>query len=104
MAQKRSNAAGVFETAGKAVDESMTMAEAIRSGKLTRAEFEAWYSKRTAERAAIVVNLRESSSRLLEPIESVLARGQEFFRPAQPPRRSRRRPARASSRTSARRK
>ena len=104
MTQKRSGGPGMFETAGKAVDESVTMAEAIRSGKLTRAEFEAWYSKRTAERAAIVVNLRESSGRLLEPLEAVLARGRGLFRPEPPPRRSRRRTARTSSPPAGRRK
>jgi hypothetical protein len=96
----------LFESAGKAVDESMTMAEAVRSGKLTRSEFDAWYAKRTSERAAIIVNLRATTNRLLEPLEDAFDRGRAALRASPPPRRARRhRPAaRAASNLSERRK
>jgi len=106
MTQKRSAAKGMFESAGKAVDESVTMAEAIRSGKLTRTEFDAWYMKRTSEREALIVNLQARTNRFLQPLESAFERGREMLRPAPAPRRARRRrPAtRAASNLTARRK
>lgn len=105
MPRKRTAAQGVFQSAGKAVDDSVTMAEAIRTGTLTRAEFEAWYARRAAERAAIVVSLREKSTRLLQPLTAALERGRGVLTAAPPPRRPRRRPnTRASSNISARRK
>ena len=92
MTRKHHAAEGIFETAGKAVDESMTLAAAIRSGTLTRAEFDAWYAKRTSERAAIIVNLRARTNHVLEPIESALEAGRDAMRGEPPlPRRARRR-------------
>jgi hypothetical protein len=107
MTQKHPAAEGIFATAGKAVDESMTMAESIRSGKLTRAEFEAWYAKRTSERETIIVNLRATTGRFLEPLGAAIERGREVLGAASPRPRAarRRRPAtRGSSNLSARRK
>lgn len=105
MRRKHSAVEGIFQSAGKAVDESMMMAEAIRAGTLTRAQFEAWYAKRAAERSAIVVSLRARSTRLLQPLATALNRGRAALNAPPPPRRPRRRPdTRAGSNLSARRK
>ena len=108
MAHKRDADDGVFESAGKAVDKSLTMAAALRAGKLTRSQFDAWYTKRTAEGADLIVNLRERTTRLLEPIEAALEQSGLVLRAAAPPARHRahrrRVAARAPAKLHARRK
>jgi hypothetical protein len=86
---------GPFEIAGKAMDESIGMAAAVREGRLTRSQFDAWYSRRTAEGAGLVGSLRQSTMRLLEPIGSVLDQGRRALSPMAAPRHVHRRHARA---------
>ncbi len=71
---------GVFTAAGRATDESLRIASAIRSGRLTRHDFQAWYEKRHAEGLGIVLALREKASVIAEPIEMALAQGRDIFR------------------------
>jgi hypothetical protein len=106
MAHKRAAEEGIFETVGKAVDESMAMAAALRTGKLTRSQFDAWYSKRSREGATLIVNLRERTTRILQPVEAALEQGRHVLQSVEPeaPRRAhRRRAAPASARNPARR-
>ena len=96
MAHKHAVDEGIFESVGKAVDESMTMAAALRKGKLTRSQFDAWYAKRTSESEGLIVNLRERTTRLLEPVETAIEQGRRVFEAAVPRRMRRahrRRPA-----------
>lgn len=75
MAQKFPTQLGVFESLGRAVDESMEMAAALREGKLTRKQFDEWYSKRSAESMDLIVNMRQRTGRMLEPVASALGQG-----------------------------
>ena len=77
MTHKHAAGEGLFESMGKAVDESMEMAAALRAGKLTRTQFDAWYSKRTAEGADLIVNLRERTTRLLEPVAAAVEQSRQ---------------------------
>lgn len=90
MARKHAVHEGVFESAGKAVDESMALAAALRAGRLTRSQFDAWYAKRTAESNDLIVNLRERTTRLLEPVETAIEQGRRALDAAFVPRSARR--------------
>ena len=83
------------------------MAAALRAGKLTRPQFEAWYSRRTVQGSDLMFNLRDLTARLLEPVAAVLEQnGRRVLDSVatQPARRSyRRRTIRASARRAARR-
>ena len=76
-------------------------AAAVREGRLTRAQFDAWYARRTEEGAGLVGSLRQTTMRLLEPIGSALEQGRRALSPMAAPRHVHRRHARprpASSR------
>lgn len=107
MAHKHPADRGVFESVGKAVDESVEMAAALRAGKLTRKQFDDWYAKRTAQSRNLIVDLRQRTTRLLEPVSSAIEQGRHALRAVAPqaPRRAhrRRRAVRASAKLSARR-
>ena len=95
MAHKRSGS-GVFESVGRAVDESVDMAAALRDGRLTRREFDAWYARRRAQSRGLIVDFRRRTPRLLEPVSYAIAQGRDAIVPS--PRR-RRRIRRAAART-----
>jgi hypothetical protein len=84
MTRKSASDAGVFTSVGKALDESMELAAALGTGKLTRAEFDAWYAKRTAEGASLVENLRRRTSRLMAPVQTAVSQGRNMVRSAAP--------------------
>lgn len=90
MAHKRSGR-GVFESMGRAVDESVGMAADLREGKLTRREFDAWYARRRAQGQGLIVDLRHRTTRMLEPVSSVIEQGRHAIGSSP---RSRRRTAR----------
>ena len=77
---------GTFAAMGRAADESFENALAIRAGKLTRPQFEAWYMKRRAEGTGMVITLREKTTDLTKPVEAALKRGQDLLRSAAPKR------------------
>ncbi|HXS99729.1 MAG TPA: hypothetical protein VN915_03590 [Elusimicrobiota bacterium] len=94
MAHKR-NEHGVFESMGRAVDESVAMAEALREGRLTRRQFDAWYSRRRAQSRGLIVDLRRRTNRILEPVSSAIEQGRHALGSVTPrPPRPRRRPVR----------
>ena len=107
MERKNSADLGIFESMGKAVDESVDMAAALRDGKLTRKQFDEWYAKRSAQSMGLIVDLRQRTTRMLEPVASAFEQGRQALRNAVPqaPRRAhhRRAAARASAKLSARR-
>lgn len=57
--------------------ENERVAIALRSGRLTRTQFQAWYERRRAEGAGTIVTLRGA----LGPAEPVGAAGGETFPP-----------------------
>ncbi len=73
----------------------MRMALAVREGRLTRAQFDAWYARRASEGAGLVGSLRQTTMQMLEPIGSVLEQGRRALSPMGAPRRGHRRHARA---------
>ncbi len=85
MTRKHSST-GVFAAMGRAADESLEIAEAIRAGKLTRSQFESWYTRRRAEGTGLVITLREKTADLAKPLEGALVRGEELIRSAGPKR------------------
>ena len=108
MAHKRPDGHGVFESLGKAVDESVEMAAALRAGKLTRRQFDAWYAKRSAQSKGLIVDLRHRTTRMLEPVATAIEQGRHVMSAAAPrsPRRAhnrRRNAHRAAVRRSTRR-
>ena len=90
---------GMFAAIGRAADESFEIAEAIRGGRLTRPEFEAWYLKRRAEGTELVITLREKTVELTKPVQTALKHSVEVLRSAAPrrARRSHRRNRRSKS-------
>lgn len=89
---KKNEPDGVFAAMGRATDESLKVASALGTGRLTRHQFGAWYEKRRSEGTGMVVSLREAASALAQPVETALAQGQELLRSAAP--RTTARPAR----------
>ena len=87
MAHKRSGQ-GVFESVGRAVDESVGMAAALRDGKLTRREFVAWFARRRVLCWGLFVDFRRRTSWLLEPVSYAIEQGRDAIVPS--PRRRRR--------------
>jgi hypothetical protein len=79
MTRKNKSEDGVFTSVGRAVDENLTMAIALRSGKLTRPQFDAWYSKRRAEGAGMIVTLRERASNMVQPLQAAVELGKELI-------------------------
>ena len=105
MAHKRSGF-GVFESVGRAVDESVDMAAALRDGRLTRREFDAWYARRRAQSRGLIVDFRRRTTRMLEPVSYAIEQGRHAIVPS-PRRRNRIRRAVAravSARRSSRRR
>lgn len=49
----------VFPARGRAADESRRIVSAIRAGRLTRRQFDAWYTKRRSGGKGLVITLRE---------------------------------------------
>ena len=100
---RKSESSGVFTVMGRAADESLEIASAIRAGRLTRNQFDAWYTKRRNEGEGLVITLREKASELVKPVEGIMTAGGELLRAAGPrtarPAR-RRRTARHASRKS----
>jgi hypothetical protein len=97
---RKNEPAGVFAAMGRAVDESVDIASSIRSGSLTRRQFEKWYAKRRAEGAGFVVTMREKASGLAEPVEAAIVQGEELLRSVAPraaERPKRRRPVRRAA-------
>jgi hypothetical protein len=82
MSRKISPNEGLFSSVGRAVDESMEIAAAIRRGTLTRPQFDAWYARRTSEGAGVVIRLRANSARLAEPVAGAFEKGGAFLRSA----------------------
>ena len=66
---------GVFESMGRAFDESVEMAAALRDGRLTRRQFDAWYARRRAQSRGLIVDLRQRTTRILEPVATVIEQG-----------------------------
>lgn len=60
-----------FASLGRAVDKSLGLAYAMRSGKLTRSQFEKWYKKRSDEGAQLIVKIRERTSEAAEPVVKI---------------------------------
>jgi hypothetical protein len=104
MAHKRPAVHGIFESMGRAVDESVEMAEALRSGRLTRRQFDSWYAKRSAQSKNLIVDLRQRTTRMLKPVATAIEQGTHAIRGAAPgsARRAHRRP-RSASRAAGRR-
>lgn len=89
---------GIFATVGRAADESVAIADAIRAGRLTRAQFDAWYNRRRSEGAGIVVRLRERAEEMGGPAATLARQGERFAATVMPaPRRRRRRAVRRRS-------
>lgn len=88
MAHKRSGH-GVFESMGRAVDESVDMAASLRDGKLTRREFDAWYARRRTQSRGLIVDLRRRTTRMLQPVSSAIEQGRRTIVSGPPPRRRR---------------
>src|SRR6185503_18560187 len=82
MAHKRSGF-GVFESVGRAVDESVDMAAALRDGRLTRREFDAWYARRRAQSRGLIVDFRRRTTRMLEPVSYAIEQGRHAIVPSQ---------------------
>jgi hypothetical protein len=88
---------GTFAKIGRAADESMTIAAAIRDGRLTRRQFDEWYAQRRADGEGLVITLRTTAARLARPVESVLEQSAGALRavaPAPRKRKAARRPVR----------
>jgi hypothetical protein len=66
---------GVFESMGRAVDESVEMAAALRDGRLTRRQFDTWYARRRAQSRGLIIGLRQRTTRILEPVSTVIEQG-----------------------------
>jgi len=81
MTHKRSGT-GVFESVGRAVDESVDMAAALRGGKLTRREFDAWYARRRAQSRGLIVDFRRRTTRMLEPVSYAIEQGRHAIVPS----------------------
>jgi hypothetical protein len=85
MTTKREASEGTFVKAGRAVDETAALAEAIRLGTVTRPQFDAWYAKRSVHRAGIVVSMREKAKELKAPLVAALERGAAALRRVEEP-------------------
>lgn len=70
---------GPLTALGRAGDESLEIAAAIREGRLTRPQFDAWYAKRRSEGSRLVITLREKVAILAEPVGAAVARGEEML-------------------------
>ncbi|UPT72629.1 MAG: hypothetical protein M0D55_11760 [Elusimicrobiota bacterium] len=85
---------GMFATLGRAADESVGIADAIRSGRLTRSQFDAWYARRRAEGSGIVVKLRERATEMSEPLGRAVGQAERLAMAVAPPMKRRRRAVR----------
>lgn len=70
---------GTLTALGRAADESLEIAAAIREGRLTRPQFDAWYAKRRSEGSRVVISLREKVAVLAEPVGAAIVRGEEML-------------------------
>ena len=77
---KKPETEGAFAAMGRAADESLEIAMAIRGGRLTRPQFDAWYNRRRAEGRGLVITLREKTSDMTKPVETAIKQGEELLR------------------------
>lgn len=87
---------GYFAGMGRMLDESMSMMNDFRSGKLTRRQFDRWYEQKRRNGMDMAFKLRDRSAGLRQPVELVFEIGKSLITgPTSPPyrRHSRRRPA-----------
>jgi hypothetical protein len=86
----RTSSSGTFSSMGRALDESMQMAMDMREGRISRAEFERWYSKRREEGRQVMVTLRDGTMDMAgKPVEMVLDFGQRVLEMSMPRARAR---------------
>lgn len=62
MPRKNATHPGYY-SANTVDDESFEVALAIRAGRLTRSQFDEWYKRRRADRAGLVITLRQKPAR-----------------------------------------
>ena len=94
MTRKYETVTGAFTALGRAADDTIEIAGAIRSGRLTRHQFDEWMEKRRDEGEGLVITLREKTAGLMKPVEIAMARGEELLRSVAPAPISRRRHSR----------
>ena len=73
--RKYETVTGAFTALGRAADDTLEIASAIRSGRLTRHQFEEWLEKRRGEGEGLVITLRDKASGMLKPVEIAITRG-----------------------------
>jgi len=94
MRRQYETVTGAFTALGRAADDTLDIAGAIRSGRLTRRQFDEWMEKRRDEGQGLVITLRDKASGMLRPVEIAMARGEELLRSVAPAPVSRRRHSR----------
>jgi hypothetical protein len=94
MTRKYEAVAGAFTAFGRAADDTLEIASAIRAGRLTRHQFEDWLQRRREQGEGLVITLREKTANMAKPLELALERGEELLRSVAPRPVARRRHAR----------
>ena len=86
---------GIFASFGRALDESVSVLNELRAGRLTRSEFDRWYDRRRQEGMDAVFQARDAAAGMAEPFGVAFDIGSGLMRgaPSRPRRRASRRKA-----------
>lgn len=82
MARRKGSSIGLFASLGRALDESVDMALEMRSGRMSRAEFDRWWNRRREQSRQVLDSLRERTMAMAEPVAGAVDMGRGALRTA----------------------